>query len=193
MKKSNAVRTVTLSVFLCLQLSPCFAHAAEVAESVAAAPPDSAALIAAAQAEITAELQSGNTETACDLYLEKVLARAGFKVDHFLANEFDSVMHQDLPKWSAKDITADNLDANRESLRQFLNNAPDKTVFLTQWPRIGRSGHVAMVVKESADVYTIYQAQLGLSLPAAHPVKIEGLLYPQGQYGDRSHIRLFYE
>jgi hypothetical protein len=154
---------------------------------------DSAMLTSAAQKEIQASNANGNTETACDLYLINVLNRAGFPIGHFLANEMDQAIHAHLPNWRVQSFATDNPDQDQSRLRDFLNAAPDGTTFLAQWSRIGESGHVALIEKLSLDHYVIYQAQRGLSLPFSKPTKISSLLYAKGKWGDRSHLRLFFE
>jgi hypothetical protein len=125
--------------------------------------------------------------------LINVLNRAGFPIGHFLANDLDKAMQRHLPHWQVAQFSTDNTVGDQAVLRDFLNSAPDHTAFLAQWSRVGRSGHVALVEKISTGNYMIYQAQMGLATPYSSPAKIQSLLYPKGQWGDRSHLRLFFE
>ena len=118
--------------------------------------------------------------------------RAGYPLTNFLANDFRSQIDRYLPSWHRQQFLADGSDG-RQALRGFLNSFPDHTAFLAQWVREERSGHVALVVKESANRFGIYQAQMGLSVPRYKSVSIEGLLYSPNEYGDRSDLRLFFE
>jgi hypothetical protein len=153
---------------------------------------DSMALIQAAQEEIKISQSSSPTQTACDLFLISVLNLAGFPVGFFLANDFDKAMQAHLPSWQVHTFSSDNV-AEDQALRTFLNSAPDQIVFLAQWPRVGESGHVALIEKVSENNYLIFQAQMGLSGPHVQAARVQDLLYPKNQWGDRSHLKLFFE
>lgn len=108
-----------------------------------------------------------------------------------MANGFHSSMQKHLPSWKSQRFSA--YEGNgRPALRAFLNSFPNQTAFLAQWVRSGRSGHVAMVVKNGPNKFTIYQAQLGRALPHSKGASVEKLLYPRNQYGDRSNLRIFF-
>ncbi len=150
----------------------------------------SSRIIQAAQAQIRFSQESGDAETACSIYVLKVLNRAGFPSSGFTANEFDQEVLRSLSFLNSSSFLISNND--RESLRAFLNSKPDNSAFLAQWVRIGRSGHVASVVKEGSNRFTIYQAQQGLSRPHSKVATVESLLYSPTATGDRSNLRLFY-
>ncbi len=144
-------------------------------------------IISAARAEIA----RGSSETSCSLYVKRVLNRAGFKVQGFMANDFGSQAKRYMSSWNVKAFYAGS--GGRGSLRAFLNGAPNNTAFVAQWLRSGRSGHVAMVVKEANNLFRIYQAQMGLSRPHSKQVSIDGLLYSRNSYGDRSNLRVYFQ
>lgn len=147
----------------------------------------SPALISAARAEIA----RGSSETACSIYVKRVLNRAGFRVQGFMANDFGSQAKRYMSSWNVKAFRAGS--DGRGSLRAFLNSAPNNTAFVAQWLRSGRSGHIAMIVKEANNMYRIYQAQMGLSRPHSKQVSIDGLLYARNSYGDRSNLRVYFQ
>lgn len=149
--------------------------------------PASPAVIAAAKAEIA----RGSDETACSIYVKRVLNRADFGVQGFMANEFGAQARRYMSSWSVKPFYAGS--DGRTNLRSFLNSAPNNTAFVAQWIRSGRSGHIAVVVKEANNLFRIYQAQLGLSRPHSKQVGIDGLLYARNSYGDRSNMRLYFQ
>ncbi|MES3036675.1 MAG: hypothetical protein V4736_02100, partial [Bdellovibrionota bacterium] len=154
---------------------------------------DSTIILQAAKEEIQFSKDSGSTVTACSIYVGNVLDRAGFSVGSFVSNNFHNSMAAHLPHWQSAQFTTDNPGEDQEALRNFLNAAPDHSVFLAQWSRVGQGGHVAIVEKVSADNYLIYQSQSNLTLPHSKPAKVRNLLYPKGEWGDRSHLRLFFE
>jgi hypothetical protein len=155
-------------------------------------PSETSALAGAASAEIDHSNATGNKDTQCSTYVAHVLRRLGLDVPGFRANDFDQIMETYLPSWKMTEFTSDELSANRSALRQHLNQFPDHTAFLAQWPRTNESGHVAVVEKIADDSYLIYQAQAGTNVPYKKPIKIESLLY--GTLGvARSRLRLWAE
>lgn len=154
---------------------------------------DSSFIVQAALDQIQWTLDTHDTVTDCSIYVSRVLARAGMPVGGFSSNDFDKVMATHLPSWRHAEFSTENPGADQEVLRNFLNGAPDGTVFLAQWPRVSQSGHVAIVEKISLDHFLIYQAQKGLPLPHASTAHVSQLLYPSSSYGGRAHLRLFFE
>ena len=138
------------------------------------------------------EIRIGSDSTSCSLYVRNVLKRASFSFQPFLANEFHMSMRRHLPQWKSDDFFARG-GRSREALKNFLNSLPDNTAVLGQWPRNNQSGHVAVIVKESANRYRIYQAQQNRASPHAKLTTVEKLLYPRNEWGDRSHLRVFVE
>jgi surface antigen len=146
----------------------------------------------AAGAEIDSSNATGNKDTQCSDYVASVLRRLGYKVEAFHANDFDQVATKILPDWKMTEFTTENLETGRIALRQYLNSFPDHTAFFAQWPRVGQSGHVAIVEKIATDSYVIYQAQGGMNTPYKKVTRVESLLY--GNVGvDRSKLRLWAE
>jgi hypothetical protein len=158
------------------------AHAGDPAE-------DSATILQAALAQIQWTIDNHDTTTDCSTYVARTLDRAGFSVGSYSSNQFDQAMAKHLPNWKRSEFSTDNAGADQDVLRNFLNGAPNGTIFLAQWPRVGRSGHNAIVEKVSTDQFMIYQAQLGLSLPHAATARVSQLLYA----GGRANLRLFFE
>lgn len=146
-------------------------------------------LISAAKAEIA----RGSDDTACSAYIRRVLNRAGYPVQGFMANDFGAQARRYLSSWSIKAFHAGSEASGRNALKRFLNAAPDKTAFLLQWIRSSGSGHVAMVVKEAANLFRIYQAQQGLHTPYSKITSVDGLLYSRNEYGDRSNMRVYFQ
>jgi hypothetical protein len=150
---------------------------------------DSATILQAALAQIQWTIDNHDTTTDCSTYVARTLDRAGFSVGSYSSNQFDQAMAKHLPNWKRSEFSTDNAGADQDVLRNFLNGAPNGTIFLAQWPRVGRSGHNAIVEKVSTDQFMIYQAQLGLSLPHAATARVSQLLYA----GGRANLRLFFE
>lgn len=160
----------------------------------AAAPtPDQSNLLSAAKREIQDSNESRNRETACSIYVKDVLNRAGYAVPAFMANEFNDIVAKFLPNWSEVAFNSHDSSNDQDDLKKFLNAQPDHSVLLAQWPRINRSGHVALIEKVADDSYVIYQAQQGKATPHSKPTTLASLLYSANQYGDRSKLRLFVE
>lgn len=149
--------------------------------------PASPAVISAAKAEIA----RGSSETACSIYVKRVLNRAGFGVQGFMANDFGAQARKYMSSWSVKPFYAGS--EGRANLRSFLNSSPNNTAFVAQWIRSGRSGHIAVIVKEANNLFRIYQAQQGLSRPHSKQVSVDGLLYARNSYGDRSNMRVYFQ
>lgn len=145
-------------------------------------------IVRAALEQIQWTKDTGDTVTDCSIYVRRVLARAGMPVSGFSSNDFHKVMAR-YPQWKNREFSAEIPSAEQDSLRTFLNSPPDGTVFLAQWPRVGRSGHTAIVQKVSRDNFVIFQAQQGLTLPHASAARVSRLLYTEG----RAHLRLFFE
>ncbi len=154
--------------------------------SLASPAQDSARIVRAARDQIQWTIDNRDTVTDCSIYLRRVLARAGMPVAGFSSNDFHKVMAKYLPHWKHREFSTDNPGADQSVLRNFFNGAPDGTVFLAQWPRVGRSGHTAIVGKVSFDRFVIFQAQQGLSLPHEAAARVSQLLYA----GGRAHLRL---
>jgi len=174
MKKNTIVSLLTIGVLLAA--SSTLAGAGKISNGIVQAAKD--------------QIRKGDSSTSCSLYLRRVLNRAGYPFRDFMANDFNSAMQKNLPNWSQQAFSV--AKNGRTSLRRFLNSAPDQAAFLAQWPRKGRSGHVAIIVKESSDRYRIYQAQLGLAKAHSKRATIENLLYAPNSYGNRSNLRLFF-
>lgn len=151
------------------------------------------ALVSAAKAQISDS--AGTDDTQCSDYVASVLRRMNVGVPAFQANDFDEIMARYLPTWKMAEFDVDgdgDLKQGRTDLRRYLNSRADHTAFLAQWPRVGESGHVAIVYKVATDEFQIFQAQAGLHTPYAKSVKVESLLY--GRHGvERSKIRLWSE
>lgn len=178
MTKLSAVIFIATSVLACAGYSSDFSSSSEI--------------VSAAQNEIADSKADGSQDTQCSDYVAKVLRRTGVNVPAFRANDFDKIMAKYLPSWKMTEFTTDDLQAGRAALRDYLNSYPDHTAFLAQWPRVGQSGHVAIVDKVGENNFVIYQAQAGLSLPGSKQTKPESLLY--GSSGvDRSRLRLWTE
>jgi hypothetical protein len=149
-------------------------------------------LIQAARDEIRIYREDGIEDTACDHYIERVIERAGFPFGPFLANGFNETMHEYLPTWQMRGFSFNSKSRGLAQLQSFLDNAPNGSAFLAQWQRVGDNGHVALIAKTAPDEFVIYQAQLGTALPHEEPIKLGSLLYAKGRWGDRSHLRLFF-
>ena len=145
----------------------------------------------AADAEVRHSDETGNTETACSIFVRNVLNRMELGIPEFVANDFHLVMEKYLPTWSVSEFRVDDPHTGREALRVFLNDAIDGSGFVAQWPRVGNNGHVAILEKVAADNYVIFQAQLGRSKPHRSAVTIEQLLYAKSETSDREKLRLF--
>ena len=153
---------------------------------------DNSEVVNAANAEIDLSNATGSKDTQCSDFVASVLRRLGYKVEAFQANEFNEVAARVLPAWQMTEFTTENLESSRAELRHYLNSYPDHTAFFAQWPRVGQSGHVAIVEKIAADSYLIFQAQAGLNTPYRKAAKVESILY--GTSGvDRSKLRLWAE
>ncbi len=193
MKKLRGILPVyALSVTLMGTLAGLFASCAgfSTASQASTEQPD---LLSAAKLEIAFSNANGNKETACSTFVMKVLNRAGHSVSAFSANDFEAVAANNLPSWNSKSFRAEDSQNNQDELRGFLNSLSDGSIVIAQWPRINRSGHIAFIEKVSDDSFVIYQAQAGLSLPHKKSTTIESLLYIRNQWGDRSHMRIFYD
>ncbi len=179
MKHMQTKIVATTLAMLCVSFSTnAFALSAEAT---------STSLVSAARSEVA----RGSSDTSCSAFVKRVLNRAGYRVQGFMANDFGAQARRYMPSWSAKAFRAGS--EGRGSLRAFLNNAPNNTAFVAQWIRSGRSGHVAIVVKEANNLYRIYQAQMGLSRPHSKQVGVDRLLYSRNSYGDRSNLRVYFQ
>ena len=154
---------------------------------------ESARLVQAALEQIAWTQSTHDTNTECSTYVSRVLARSGMPVGGFVSNEFDQVMATHLPEWRHSEFAVINPGGDQQALQNFLDNAADGAVFLAQWPRVGRSGHVAIIEKVSLDHFEIYQAQQGLSLPHSASARVAQLLYPGTNGGGRPRLRLFFD
>ncbi len=164
---------------------------ADAGESFGASSEQSSDLIVAAKMEIALSKQNGSNQTACSIFVRNVLLRAGHNVPTFMANDFEKIVTGYLPEWTAHAFTADSTDHGQDQLKELLNSKPDHTAFLAQWPRVGRSGHVAIIEKVSTNEFVIYQAQQAKSTPHGQSTTPSSLLYSPNQWGDRTHLRIF--
>lgn len=116
-----------------------------------------------------------NIGTACNLYLQRVLIRAGFPSGDFIANDFDLYAKKYFKSYKAEDFKIDTSRSDKEELKAHLWSYPARTPFILQWTRPGHYGHVAIVERIGEDLI-IYQASIGNHTARRDQTTIERLL-----------------
>lgn len=115
--------------------------------------------------------------TPCNIYLRRVLELAGFANDSFLANDFDDYARKN---FSVVKTQTFNRSQDRARLKHHLFNYAPRTPFIMQWPRPGKTGHVAIVERIGTQLI-IYQANLGRHVARREQTTIESLLDANGR------------
>ncbi len=113
--------------------------------------------------------------TACNLYLQRVLIRAGFPTGDFIANDFDLYAKKHFKSYKTEDFKIDASRSDKEELKAHLWSYPERTPFIMQWTRPGHYGHVA-IVERIAEQLIIYQASIGSHTAQRDQTTIERLL-----------------
>lgn len=172
-------------------ISGCAGYSAHVDLSGESA--TAADLVKAAKEEVRISDEEKSQETACSIFVLKVLKRSGIEMKPFTANGFSDFVETVLPDWIREEFSIHDASRGREALRYYLNEAHDGSAFIAQWPREGRSGHIAIIEKVAHDKFIIYQAQSGRATAHSKETSVESLLYAKNQWGERAKLRLYHE
>ena len=113
--------------------------------------------------------------TPCNLYLQRVLLRAGFKVADFVANDFDLYAKKYFKSYKAEDFRIDSNRSDKDELKAYLWSHQERTPFILQWTRPGHFGHIAILERQGESLI-IYQASLGRHTAQRDQTTIERLL-----------------
>lgn len=126
--------------------------------------------------------------TACNFYVGRVLVRAGFKKESFVANDFDIYAKNNFDSYKAVDFKIDANHSDADELRKHLWSYPERTPFIAQWTRPNYYGHIA-ILERIGDSLVIYQASYGQHTPRRDLTKIEILLSSKR----RAHLTIYSE
>jgi len=97
--------------------------------------------------------------TPCNFYVRRVLMRAGYKDEGFLANDFDVYAKKNFISYKAIDFKIDKNGTDKAELKKYIWSYPERTPFIAQWTRPGNYGHVA-IIERAGDDLVIYQASI---------------------------------
>jgi hypothetical protein len=114
---------------------------------------------------------------ACNFYLQGVLRSLGFKVEGFLANDFDVAAKKMFKSYRVVTFTS------ASELKRHLWSYRQRTGFIFQWERSGGSpGHVGIVERVGEKLY-IYQASLNKYTARVELTTLDKLLAVNGNRG----------
>lgn len=102
--------------------------------------------------------------TACNVYVQRVLALSGFENSSFVANDFDLYAKKYFNHYKAVNFTNSNSISEINALKKHIWSFPERTPFIFQWSGPVRHGHIA-IVERIFDKLVIYQASLGTHTP----------------------------
>ena len=116
--------------------------------------------------------------TPCNFYLRRVLVRAGYADDGFVANDFDIYAKKNFSSYKSQDFKIDKNGTDRPELKKYIWSFPERTPFIAQWTRPGNYGHVA-IIERIGDELVIYQASINQYTARRDLTTIEKLLSSQ--------------
>ncbi len=114
--------------------------------------------------------------TACNVFVNRVLTKAGFASGTYLAQDFDSYATKNFKHFRAVHFKYDASGSEIDRFKKYLWAYPERTAFIMQWAQVESAhGHIAFV-ERIADKLVIYQSSLGTQIAHRAPTTAQILL-----------------